>query len=129
MSWGSQNGDPLLRLEGINTYYGLIHILQDVNIEVRDNTLRISGERPCHRRAVQVIHLGKEFVGDPNAMQRLQQSVRYLFELLGCERHDAAIIPRKARRVRWKDGASVRRVPLMTNAFSESILGGVIRQE
>ena len=39
MSWGSQNGDPLLRLEGINTYYGLIHILQDVNIEVRQGEL------------------------------------------------------------------------------------------
>ena len=26
---------PLLRLAGINTYYGVIHILQDVNIEVR----------------------------------------------------------------------------------------------
>ena len=30
----SENGAPLLKLEGINTYYGLIHILQDVNIEV-----------------------------------------------------------------------------------------------
>jgi branched-chain amino acid transport system ATP-binding protein len=30
---------PLLRLEGINTYYGLIHILQDVNIEVREGEL------------------------------------------------------------------------------------------
>jgi branched-chain amino acid transport system ATP-binding protein len=31
------NGDrpqPLLALEGINTYYGLIHILQDLNLEV-----------------------------------------------------------------------------------------------
>jgi len=31
------NGDrpePLLSLEGINTYYGLIHILQDLNLEV-----------------------------------------------------------------------------------------------
>ena len=34
------NGSPpLLRLEGINTYYGLIHILQDVNIEVREGEL------------------------------------------------------------------------------------------
>ncbi|HUF59290.1 MAG TPA: ABC transporter ATP-binding protein, partial [Actinomycetota bacterium] len=32
----SANGDPgaLLRLEGINTYYGQMHILQDVNLEV-----------------------------------------------------------------------------------------------
>jgi branched-chain amino acid transport system ATP-binding protein len=30
---------PLLRLEGINTYYGLIHILQDLNIEVREGEL------------------------------------------------------------------------------------------
>jgi branched-chain amino acid transport system ATP-binding protein len=27
-------GQPLLRLEGINTYYGQMHILQDVNLEV-----------------------------------------------------------------------------------------------
>ncbi len=30
---------PLLQLEGINTYYGLIHILQDVNITVREGEL------------------------------------------------------------------------------------------
>jgi branched-chain amino acid transport system ATP-binding protein len=31
----SDNGSiPLLRLEGINTYYGQMHILQDVNLEV-----------------------------------------------------------------------------------------------
>jgi branched-chain amino acid transport system ATP-binding protein len=32
----SENGavQPLLRLEGINTYYGQMHILQDVNLEV-----------------------------------------------------------------------------------------------
>jgi branched-chain amino acid transport system ATP-binding protein len=35
----SANGQPLLRLEGINTYYGLIHILQDVNIQVREGEL------------------------------------------------------------------------------------------
>ena len=35
----STNGAPLLQLEGINTYYGLIHILQDVNIEVREGEL------------------------------------------------------------------------------------------
>ncbi len=28
------NGQPLLRLDGVNTYYGQIHILQDLNIEV-----------------------------------------------------------------------------------------------
>jgi branched-chain amino acid transport system ATP-binding protein len=34
------NGDgALLRLDGVNTYYGLIHILQDVNIEVRPGEL------------------------------------------------------------------------------------------
>ncbi len=33
------NGAPLLQLEGINTYYGLIHILQDVNIVVREGEL------------------------------------------------------------------------------------------
>jgi branched-chain amino acid transport system ATP-binding protein len=32
----SPNGAPLLRLREINTYYGLIHILQDVDIEVRE---------------------------------------------------------------------------------------------
>jgi branched-chain amino acid transport system ATP-binding protein len=35
----STNGRPLLRLEGINTYYGLIHILQDVDIEVGEGEL------------------------------------------------------------------------------------------
>ena len=35
----STNGGPLLKLEGINTYYGLIHILQDVNIEVGEGEL------------------------------------------------------------------------------------------
>ena len=35
----SENGAPLLQLEGINTYYGLIHILQDVNIVVREGEL------------------------------------------------------------------------------------------
>ncbi|HZT44965.1 MAG TPA: ABC transporter ATP-binding protein [Gaiellaceae bacterium] len=36
----SANGDgALLRLAGVNTYYGLIHILQDVNIEVREGEL------------------------------------------------------------------------------------------
>ena len=36
----SENGDSaLLQLEGINTYYGLIHILQDVNVEVREGEL------------------------------------------------------------------------------------------
>jgi len=36
----SSNGDgALLKLEGINTYYGLIHILQDLNVEVREGEL------------------------------------------------------------------------------------------
>ena len=40
MSTGTGENDvPLLRLEGINTYYGLIHILQDVNITVREGEL------------------------------------------------------------------------------------------
>ena len=30
----SANGGPLLKLSGINTYYGQIHILQDVDLEV-----------------------------------------------------------------------------------------------
>jgi branched-chain amino acid transport system ATP-binding protein len=33
------NGQPLLQLDGINTYYGLIHILQDVNITVGEGEL------------------------------------------------------------------------------------------
>src|SRR5581483_7775443 len=34
------NGDSaLLQLEGVNTYYGLIHILQDVNIQVGEGEL------------------------------------------------------------------------------------------
>jgi branched-chain amino acid transport system ATP-binding protein len=36
----STNGDgALLKLDGINTYYGLIHILQDLNVEVREGEL------------------------------------------------------------------------------------------
>ena len=37
----SSNGAPeqLLRLEGINTYYGQMHILQDVNLQVGEGEL------------------------------------------------------------------------------------------
>ena len=35
----SANGQPLLQLDGINTYYGVIHILQDVNITVGEGEL------------------------------------------------------------------------------------------
>ena len=37
----SENGQsqPLLRLEGVNTYYGQMHILQDVNLEVGQGEL------------------------------------------------------------------------------------------
>ncbi len=35
----SSNGAPLLRLSGIDTYYGEIHILQDVSLEVRPGEL------------------------------------------------------------------------------------------
>jgi branched-chain amino acid transport system ATP-binding protein len=35
----SANGAPLLKLEEINTYYGVIHILQDLNIEVHRGEL------------------------------------------------------------------------------------------
>jgi branched-chain amino acid transport system ATP-binding protein len=35
----SGNGRPLLRLEGVNTYYGQMHILQDVNLEVGEGEL------------------------------------------------------------------------------------------
>jgi branched-chain amino acid transport system ATP-binding protein len=36
----SSNGaPPLLRLEGVNTYYGLIHILQNLELEVKEGEL------------------------------------------------------------------------------------------
>ncbi len=35
----SANGQPLLRLDGVNTYYGPIHILQNVDLEVREGEL------------------------------------------------------------------------------------------
>ena len=37
----NENGQPqpLLRLEGVNTYYGQMHILQDVNLEVGEGEL------------------------------------------------------------------------------------------
>ena len=42
----STNGDgALLRLDGVNTYYGLIHILQDVNIEVARGRARLPARR------------------------------------------------------------------------------------
>ncbi len=34
MTDGNGTPEPLLRLEGINTYYGQMHILQDVNLQV-----------------------------------------------------------------------------------------------
>jgi branched-chain amino acid transport system ATP-binding protein len=36
---GENGKKPLLSLEGINTYYGLIHILQDLNLEVGEGEL------------------------------------------------------------------------------------------
>jgi len=36
---GNGGGGPLLRLDGINTYYGLIHILQNVDLEVNEGEL------------------------------------------------------------------------------------------
>ena len=39
MSSGNGRSEPLLRLEGINTYYGQMHILQDVNLEVGEGEL------------------------------------------------------------------------------------------
>ena len=35
----SSNGTPILQLEGINTYYGQIHILQDENLVVHEGEL------------------------------------------------------------------------------------------
>jgi len=35
----SSNGTPILQLEGINTYYGQIHILQDENIVIQEGEL------------------------------------------------------------------------------------------
>ena len=39
MSVANGKPQPLLRLEGINTYYGQMHILQDVNLEVGEGEL------------------------------------------------------------------------------------------
>jgi len=39
MSEGTNGSQPLLRLEGINTYYGQMHILQDTNLEVGEGEL------------------------------------------------------------------------------------------
>jgi len=35
----TSNGQALLRLEGVNTYYGQMHILQDMNLEVGEGEL------------------------------------------------------------------------------------------
>ena len=39
MSVANGKPEPLLRLEGINTYYGQMHILQDVNLKVGEGEL------------------------------------------------------------------------------------------
>ena len=39
MNEGNGGTQPLLRLDGINTYYGQMHILQDVNLEVGESEL------------------------------------------------------------------------------------------
>ena len=39
MSAATEMPAPLLQLEGINTYYGQIHILQDSNMVVREGEL------------------------------------------------------------------------------------------
>ncbi len=39
MSETNGTPEPLLRLEGINTYYGQMHILQDVNLEIGEDEL------------------------------------------------------------------------------------------
>jgi branched-chain amino acid transport system ATP-binding protein len=39
VSSGNGKAEPLLRLAGINTYYGQMHILQDVNLEVGEGEL------------------------------------------------------------------------------------------
>ena len=39
MNEGNGGAQPLLRLDGINTYYGQMHILQDVNLEVGEAEL------------------------------------------------------------------------------------------
>jgi branched-chain amino acid transport system ATP-binding protein len=39
VSSGNGRPEPLLRLQGINTYYGQMHILQDVNLEVGEGEL------------------------------------------------------------------------------------------
>ena len=36
---GASGGGPILQLEGINTYYGQIHILQDENLRVHEGEL------------------------------------------------------------------------------------------
>jgi len=36
---GANGSQPLLRMEGVNTYYGQMHILQDVNLEVGEGEL------------------------------------------------------------------------------------------
>jgi branched-chain amino acid transport system ATP-binding protein len=39
VSGGNGTREPLLRLQGVNTYYGQMHILQDVNLEVGEGEL------------------------------------------------------------------------------------------
>ena len=39
MTEGANGSQPLLRMEGVNTYYGQMHILQDVNLEVGEGEL------------------------------------------------------------------------------------------
>jgi branched-chain amino acid transport system ATP-binding protein len=86
----SGNGRPaaLLRLEGVNTYYGQMHILQDVNLEVGERELvcllggNASGKSTTLKTILGIVHprsgsvlLGGEDVTGFTTARRIERGV------------------------------------------------------
>lgn len=90
------NGKPLLQLKDVNTYYGLIHILQDVNLEVYAGELvcllggNASGKSTTLKTILGIVKPARgvvEFNGEPVQ----ERSTSYRVE------HGMAVVPENRR--------------------------------